>query len=139
VYFVYPRDGKQFIDMNDMGPVLMQNGNTAYEAAVTHFLLQFGLVVADDRCFQRIANVETSGNNGFSANNVIKALNRLPDTDNTVIYVNRDIKTAMDQDAQNKTNVYLTIGEAWGRPTTFFQGIPVRLCEKIRSNETDVG
>lgn len=140
VFFAFPRGGNQTLMADDMGRQLMQNnGNSAYTALVTHFQLQFGLCVADDRAIQRIASVDiTTAANGFDADNVIKALNRMPDLDKVVIYVNGDVKTQMDQDAQNKTNVNLTIGEAWGRPTTMFQGIPVRRCDKIKSTEAAI-
>jgi hypothetical protein len=136
VYFAYPRDGKEMLDMQDLGEQLMQqNGNSAYLAKVTRFLLQFAVCVADDRCIQRICNIGTDGNNNVTGDDIITVINRFPSLENVVMYVNRTVKTQLDIAAQNKTNVNLTIGEAWGRPTTFFQGIPVRLCEAIVDTE----
>jgi len=139
VYFAYPRGGKKFIEEEDLGKQLIHDNNSKpYTAVVSHFIIQFGVCVADDRCIQRIANVEMSGNYSFNADQLITALNRLPDLDNVVIYVNKNIKNRMDIAAQNKTNVNYTKETVWGVPTTMFQQIPVRPMEALLQNETVV-
>jgi hypothetical protein len=56
----------------------------------------------------------------------------------TVIYCNRVVRTYLDLQAMNKTNVLLRIEEFDGKPVTTFRGIPVRTCDAILNNETRV-
>jgi hypothetical protein len=56
----------------------------------------------------------------------------------TVIYANRVVRTYLDLQAMNKTNVLLRIEEFDGKPVTTFRGIPVRTCDAILSNEAQV-
>ncbi len=55
-----------------------------------------------------------------------------------VFYCNRIIRTYLDLQAMNKTNVLLRIEEFNGKPITTFRGIPVRTVDAILSNETQV-
>lgn len=140
VYFTYPRGGKRII--SESGPkeeLIQPTAGKGYKAMVTFFRLNFGICVADDRCFQRIANIESAGtSNIFDEDDVITALNNIPDRENVVIYVNPTIKTQMDIALKDKTNVHFTIEEAWGKPTVHFQGVPVRVCEGIVNTETAI-
>jgi hypothetical protein len=56
----------------------------------------------------------------------------------TVIYCNRVIRTYLDLQAMNKTNVLLRIEEFDGKPVTTFRSIPVRTCDSILNNEARV-
>jgi hypothetical protein len=56
----------------------------------------------------------------------------------TVIYANRVVRTYLDLQAMNKTNVLLRIEEFDGVPITTFRGIPVRTCDAILNNEARV-
>jgi N-formylglutamate amidohydrolase len=56
----------------------------------------------------------------------------------TVIYCNRVIRTYLDLQAMNKTNVLLRIEEFDGKPVTTFRGIPIRTCDAILNNEAQV-
>jgi len=139
-YFAYPRGGKKIIEESGAREELIQpSTTTGYKAMVNFFKLNFALCVADDRAFQRVANIETTGtSNIFDEDAIITALNKMPDLMNVVIYVNRTIKTQMDIALKDKTNVHFTVEEAWGRPTVHFQGVPVRLCEGILDTETAI-
>ncbi len=92
---------------------------------------------------QRYTNIEVSGASYiFDPDDLVTMLNRVPSRDNLVIYCNRDIKTAMDINALNKSNGFYTQqgnGDIFGRPVTVFQGIPVRQADMIVSTETVVG
>jgi len=57
---------------------------------------------------------------------------------NTVIYCNRIIRTYLDLQAMNKTNVLLTMAEFQGRVVTMFRGIPVRTVDAILSTEARI-
>src|SRR5262249_38059132 len=109
----------------------------------------------------RIANVDVTQLQGVSAANLInlliRAIYRLPtqpvsagtiqtsDTPEvranmgrTVIYCNRVVRTYLDLQAMNKTNVLLPIQHSDGNPITTFRGIPVRTCDAILNNESAV-
>jgi hypothetical protein len=56
----------------------------------------------------------------------------------TVIYCNRVIRTYLDLQAMNKTNVLLRLEEFNGKVVTTFRGVPVRTCDAILNNEATV-
>jgi hypothetical protein len=151
--------GLQHRDMGEW-PVQDSNLNT-YQAYRDHFKWEIGLVLRDWRYVARIANIDVTQLTGVSAANLInlfiRALYRLPtapvsattiqtsDTPEvranmgrTVIYCNRVIRTYLDLQAMNKTNVLLRIEEYDGKPVTTFRGIPVRTCDAILNNEARV-
>lgn len=121
----------------------------AIQAYVTYLQWKIGLQVVDERCVQRIANINPTplAAGGFDENILIQALGYLPDqgaAPGTVIVVNRTIMNEMNIRAvSQKTNGYYTqnmeSGDIWGsRRVTRFQGIPVVMCEKILNTEPTV-
>ena len=109
----------------------------------------------------RIANIDVTQLTGVSAANLInllvRGLYRLPTTPatatavqtsdtpevratqgRTVIYANRVVRTYLDLQAMNKTNVLLRLDEFDGKVVTTFRGIPCRTCDAILSNEAQV-
>jgi hypothetical protein len=158
----FPKGKITGLQHRDMGewPVQDSSGNT-YQAYRDHFKWEIGLVMRDWRYGARIANIDVTQLTGVSAANlinlIVRALYRLPtapvsattiqssDTPEvranmgrTVIYCNRIIRTYLDLQAMNKTNVLLRIEEFNGMPVTTFRGIPVRTCDAILSNEARV-
>ena len=160
---IFPKGKIAGLQHRDMGewPVLDANNNT-YQAYRTHFKWELGLTVRDWRYIVRIANIDTTLLSGGSAANLINALiraaHRLPTapvtlsseqrTDapgggqmsmgRTAIYCNRVIRTYLDIQAVNKTNVLLRLDEWQGKVITSFRGIPVRTVDQITSNEARV-
>ena len=135
-------------------------GNT-YQAYRDHFKWEIGLVLRDWRYVARIANIDVTQLTGVSAANLInllvRALYRLPTAPSgataiqssdtpavranmgrTVIYCNRVVRTYLDLQAMNKTNVLLRLEEFDGKVVTTFRGIPVRTCDAILNNEAQV-
>ena len=55
-----------------------------------------------------------------------------------VLYCNRVVRTYLDLQAMNKTNVLLRLEEFQGTVVTTFRGIPVRTCDAILNNEAQV-
>ena len=158
----FPKGKITGLQHRDMGewPVTDASGNT-YQAYRDHFKWEIGLVLRDWRYVVRIANVDVTQLTGVSAANlinlIVRGLYRLPtapvgattiqtsDTPEvranmgrTVIYCNRVIRTYLDLQAMNKTNVLLRIEEFDGKPVTTFRGIPVRTCDAILNNEAQV-
>ncbi len=158
----FPKGKMTGLQSRDMGewPVSDANGNT-YQAYREHFKWEIGLVQRDWRYTVRICNVDITQLTGVSAANLINLLVRgiykLPtqpvsagtvqtsdtpavraDMGQTVIYCNRVVRTYLDLQAMNKTNVLLRIEEFDGKPITTFRGIPVRTVDAILNNEARV-
>lgn len=155
----FPKGKMTGLQHKDMGewPVQDSAGNT-YQAYRDHFKWEIGFVLRDWRYWGRIANIDVTQLTGVAAANlvnlIVRLLYRFPtapvgatsiqtsDTPavrasmgRTVIYCNRIIRTYLDLQAMNKTNVLLRIEEYDGKPVTTFRGIPVRTCDAILNNE----
>lgn len=155
----FPKGKITGLQHKDMGewPVQDSNGNT-YQAYRDHFKWEIGLVGRDWRYAARIANIDVTQLTGVSAANlinlIVRALYRLPtapvsasaiqtsdtpavrgDMGRTVIYCNRVIRTYLDLQAMNKTNVLLQLREFNGQVVTTFRGIPIRTVDAILNNE----
>ena len=158
----FPKGKITGLQHRDMGewPVQDSAGNT-YQAYRDHFKWEIGYVLRDWRFTVRIANIDVTQLTGVAAANlinlIVRGLYRLPtaptgattiQTSDTpevrasmgrsVMYANRIIRTYLDLQAMNKTNVLLRIEEFDGKPITTFRGIPVRTCDAILSNEATV-
>jgi hypothetical protein len=143
VFLVYPRGdggGQRMIEEKDMGLQKVTDTNGVYYAWETHFMLNFGLCIADPRAIQRYCNLEVTGStNIFDEDHLIEVLNRMEDMENVVIYCNRTVKTQMDIALKDKNNVNFSVDEAWGKPGVLhFKGVPVRLCDQIVDTEDTV-
>lgn len=151
--------GLQHRDMGEW-PVQGPNGGT-YQAYRDHFKWEIGLVGRDWRYCVRIANIDVTQLTGVNAANlinlIVRGLYRLPtapaqataiqssdtpavraDMGRTVIYCNRVLRTYLDLQAMNKTNVLLKLEEFDGKVVTTFRGIPVRTVDAILNNEAAV-
>jgi len=162
LHATFPKGKITGLQHRDMGewPVQDSAGNT-YQAYRDHFKWEIGLVLRDWRYQSRLANIDVTQLTGVSAANLInlliRALYRLPtapanatgiQTSDTpevranmgrvVIYCNRIIRTYLDLQAMNKTNVLLRLEEFQGKVVTTFRGIPVRTCDAILNNEAQV-
>lgn len=158
----FPKGKITGLQHRDMGewPVADASGNT-YQAYRDHFKWEIGYVLRDWRYVVRIANIDIALLTGVSAANLINLLVRgiykMPtqpvsagtvqssDTPEvranmgrTIIYCNRVIRTYLDLQAMNKTNVLLRIEEFDGKPVTTFRGIPIRTCDAVLNNEAQV-
>jgi hypothetical protein len=141
-FMVYPINSKVGLQAEDLGIQLMagQTAGTLMKNYVTHFIMRGGLCVADDRCIQRLANIESAGSsNIFNDDHLLTILNRLPyQGRGAVIYANKTVKTQMDILAKNKTNINYAFGDFGGRQVTTFRGFPVREVESILNTESAV-
>lgn len=142
-HLIYPKGTMAGLEVNDLGKQLVAGvtASTNYVAYVTQFKWRAGLFVADERCVQRIASIETTGSsNIFDDDNLITMVNRLPDmgeNPKTGIFVNRTIRTQMDIKVKDKNNVnYYADKDAFGKPVLYFRGIPVMVADQILNTET---
>ncbi len=143
VHYIYPPGFKVGLETEDKGKTTVYDTNQLpYEAWMTHFMMHCGIFVHDDRCVQRIANIETAGaSNTLDDDDIIYALNRMPQRGGgpgTAIYANRTLCYQFDILAKDKTNVNYTADNAFGEPVTRFRGVPIRMCEAILDTETAI-
>jgi hypothetical protein len=159
---IFPKGKITGLQHRDMGewPVQDSVGNT-YQGYRDHFKWEIGLCLRDWRYCVRVANIDVLQITGVSAANlinlIVRGLYRLPtapaqataiQTSDTpavranmgrvVIYCNRILRTYLDLQAMNKTNVLLRLEEFNGKVVTTFRGIPVRTCDAILNNEAQV-
>jgi len=141
-HFVYPTGGNPGgVSIRDLGELDALDANSnPFRVYGTLFGIDFGFVINDDRCIGRVANIESSGSsNIFDAKLVNAVLNQMPEEgDGAVIYVNSTLKTQIDNDAMNKTNVAYGSTEIYGSKVTTFRGHPIRQLENIVITETNI-
>lgn len=161
---IFPKGKKAGLTHTDLGvwPVLdTATPAGTYMAYQDHYKWELGLTVRDWRYNARICNIDVSDLATAGAANLInlltRAVYRLPTTSGmvtgiqgsdaasvngsmgqTVIYVNRTIRTYLDLQAQNKTNVLLQLSEWHGKPILTFRGIPIRTVDAILNNEATI-
>ncbi len=154
VYGIYPPNSAAGLSIRDLGEnnrqLAAQTGavGDVYQYQVLETLLTWymGIQIADERCVQRICNINPTAlsSNNFDENIFIQAKNWLPrngEGSGTVIFVNRDLKTQIDQRATvQKINAYTNFSsnetDVFGKSVTKFQNIPIYVAEKILSTET---
>ena len=158
----FPKGKITGLQHKDMGEWPLQDANGGrYQGYLDHFKWELGLVGRDWRYCVRIANIDVTQLTGVAAANlinlIVRGLYRLPtapvsattiqtsdspsvraDMGRTVIYCNRVLRTYLDLQAMNKTNVLLRIEEFDGKPVTTFRGIPVRTCDAILNTEAQI-
>jgi hypothetical protein len=154
---IFPKGKISGLQHRDLGEDTLKDAdNNQYQGYRDHFKWELGLTVRDWRYNTRICNIDVSDLAGSSAANIINALvravHRIPTImqsgtttsdapsingamGRTVIYCNRTIRTYLDLQAMNKTNVLLKMEEWDGKPVTTFRGIPIRTCDAILNNE----
>lgn len=162
LHATFPKGKITGLQHRDMGewPVQDSAGNT-YQAYRDHFKWEIGLVLRDWRYVARICNIDVTQLTGVSAANLInllvRALYRLPtapsnataiQTSDTpevranqghvTINCNRIVRTYLDLQAMNKTNVLLRLEEFHGMVVTTFRGVVIRSVDAILNNETVV-
>ena len=159
---VYPRGGRDFIVVKDGGEQLVEDNsgsNRKYWAMVTTYIIQFGIVVEDPRYVQRVANIDVgtgaiadwaNPQNGANAQfaNVqpnsaaaqIYAYSQFPDDnlDGVVTYAPRPVWTQMNIALETKSNVWLSMDEAWGRRVLHCHMVPIKLCERLLPVRYDI-
>jgi hypothetical protein len=159
----FPKGKITGLQHRDMGewPVAGSTANTTFQAYRDHFKWEIGLTLRDWRYCVRVANIDVTQLTGVSAANLInllvRGLYRMPTAPSgataiqtsdspevranmgrVVVYCNRVLRTYLDLQAMNKTNVLLRLEEFNGKVVTTFRGIPVRTCDAILNNEAQV-
>lgn len=161
VHGTFPKGKITGLQHRDMGEWPITDNNGRYQAYMSHFKWEIGLVVRDWRYIVRISNIDVTQLTGVAAANLINLLVRAiyrpptmpsgaaavqtsdtPEITGTmgtsVIYCNRVLRTYLDLQAMNKTNVLLQMGQFQGHVVTTFRGIPIRTVDSILNNEARV-
>jgi hypothetical protein len=156
----FPKGKISGLQHRDLGEwTVYDANNNPYQAYRTHFKWELGLTVRDWRYAVRIANVDVNnlqtGRRGEPDQRAhprdappadrtdrreLGAVVRRPDegamsSGQTVIYCNRIIRTYLDIQATNKTNVLLRMEQWHGETITTFKGVPIRTCDQILNTE----
>tara|TARA_Y100000310_G_C20658434_1_gene803288 strand:+ start:434 stop:1420 length:987 start_codon:yes stop_codon:yes gene_type:complete len=132
-----PQSDANIVSMNNLGKQLVSDGTNNFVALVTQFVMNAGIAIHDNRCVQRLSNLDLDMSPGFSPDEAIKCINSMFNRGKgAFMYLNKNTMSDLDIIAKEDTNVVYRPSEAFGVPTTYFRGIPVRICESITNSET---
>jgi hypothetical protein len=148
---IYPkssRAGFEHIPGPKQDLVDPDNGGT-YEGYRDRFKWRTGIALPDYRQVARICNIDVSnlltfGTGSDVSANLLLLVNRLTNRIHNlrngrfVIYMNRDVKEAWENQILQKQNLALTIDAATGAITTAYKGIPIKVDDNLLSTEERV-
>lgn len=139
VHMTFPKGSKVGLQHTDKGQVtLTDDAGGLYEGYRGHYKWDAGFVVRDWRYVVRICNINTASMPANLPELLITGLNQLPDLNlgKPVIYCNKTVKTTLDIEALNKSNLHITNEkDPFGKPVTSFQGVPIRRVDAILDTE----
>lgn len=153
IHAFFPRGTKAGIEHEDKGKQMVNDNETPagqYFAYIDQYKNRIGLAVRDWRYGVRICNIDvsnlaTTGAAADSSANLLKmmitAMNLVPSltVGRAAWYCNKEVKTALDIKAYNKSNVNLTIEKLEGGSLiTRFMGVPIRRSDAILNTEDAV-
>lgn len=145
-FMTYPKGSQAGIKHQDLGEGdAFDSEGKRFRALMDLYELDAGMVVKDWRYVVRIANIDVANLiAGTSAADIIAnmviALNKLPSLNmgKCAFYTNRTVRSMLDIQAMNRSNVYLTVGEEEGRPKTMLRGVPIRISDQLLETEATV-
>lgn len=138
-HMLFPQGSDVGLSADDLGEQTVLDGSdNPYQAYRTHFKFHPGFAVHDDRTIGRVANIEASGAaNLYDPDKMIAIINEMIErASGAVIYVNSTVMTQVDIQAMDKSNVYYSVREIFGVPTSHFRGIPIKQFDSIVNTET---
>jgi len=147
---IYPKGSKAGLTNEDLGKQLVEDSAGGYyQAYVTKFQWKLGLCLKDYRYVIRICNIDNSDLTSDAASGadlldkLVDAYYARPSVDlgnmaKTFIYCNKTIAKFLHKQAQNKSNVNLSIDSPAGKPIVSFLDAPVRVCDNITVEEATI-
>jgi len=147
---IYPKGSTAGLTNEDMGQQLVTDSSgRLYTAYVTKFQWKLGLALMDYRYVIRICNIDVSDLTSDAASGadlldkMIDAYYSRPTVDlgsmaKTFIYCNKTVAKFLHKQAQNKSNVNLSIDNPAGNPIVRFLDAPIHVCDNIVSTEDTV-
>ncbi len=152
VYLISPRNAPGGLSKVDKGLQMVSGDNAVASTAaagsapnptnqlhafVTEFAWRVGLAVEDLRTVKRLANIDSVAGSTFTLNvdNIIKIQNNFKSRDMVSMYTNETVFTQLDILAKDKTNVFWSENNPFGRPQLFFRNSPIRRTDAISNDE----
>ena len=147
---MFPRGSQAGLQSEDLGKQLVRDSNNLlYQAWVTKFQWKLGLVLRDYRYVIRLVNIDTSllTSDALTGadllDKMIDGYYARPTVDlgnmaKTFIYCNKTVAKFLHKQAQNKSNVNLSIDNPAGQPVVRFLDAPIHVCDNITSTENDL-
>ncbi|MEE8442966.1 MAG: hypothetical protein V3S37_04380 [Dehalococcoidia bacterium] len=147
---MFPKGSMAGLVSEDMGRQIITDSNgLIYTAWVTRFQWKLGLVLRDYRYVIRIANIDNSDLTASGAtgadimDKLIDGYYARPTVDlgnmaRTFIYCNKTIAKFLHKQAQNKSNVNLTINDPAGKQQVMFLDAPIRVCDNLTVAEATI-
>ena len=152
VYLISPRNAPGGLSKVDKGLIMVSGDNAVastsavgtglnptnqLHAFVTEFAWRVGLAVEDTRTVKRLANIDSVAGSTHTLNvdNIIKIQNNFKSRDMVSMYMNETIFTQLDILSKDKTNVFWSENNPFGRPQLFFRNSPVRRSDAITNVE----
>lgn len=147
VHGIYPKGTQAGLMVEDLGRIRVEDEDgLPFMAYASHFQWKCGLHIKDWRYVYRICNLSMAdvipdpatgavGSNMIQL--LIEALEAIPNLNagRPVIYVNRQLRTALRMQINVKNNLHLSIEEVAGRKVLAFDGVPVRRCDAMNIGE----
>jgi len=147
---IYPKGSVAGLQTNDLGKQLITDSSSlSFMAYVTEFKWKLGVALLDYRYVIRICNIDVSDLTSDAASGtdlldkMTDAYYARPSVDlgnmaKTFVYCNKTVAKFLHKQAQNKSNVNLTMDMPAGKPVVSFLDAPVRVCDNIISLEAAV-
>lgn len=147
VHGIFPKGSKAGVEHKDLGEgdAFDENGNR-FRAYMDQWKWKTGLCVRDWRYVSRICNIDVSDiRTDVTAmknllNFMIDAEERIQDMNSgkVAIYCNRTVRAALRKAIIEKISNNLTEETVAGKRITMWNGIPVRICDKLLLTEARV-
>jgi len=149
---LYPKGSVAGLTNEDMGKQLITDSSgRMYTAYVTKFQWKLGLALMDYRYVIRICNIDVSDLTSDAASGAdlmekmvdayyarpTELINN-PNMAQSYFYCNKTVAKFLHKQAQNKSNVNLSIDNPAGKPIVRFLDAPVHVCDNITSAEATV-
>lgn len=138
-HMIYPPEWKHGLNKEDLGKKLITSSAGKKQMWVSHYELAAGMCINNEKNYARICNIdstdqiETSGVDDL----MIATLNAMPGRGKgVVIYADSTMLTQFDIAVKDRTQVNLSIDDAFGRPISTFLRHPIKLVDAIGTAES---
>jgi hypothetical protein len=149
-YLISPRNAPGGLEKVDKGLQLVSGDNSVASTSATQnnptnqlwaFITEFGwrvgLAIEDTRTTKRLANIDSVAGSTFTldVDKIIQIQNNFKSRDMVSMYTNETVFTQLDILAKDKTNVFWSENNPFGRPQLFFRNSPIRRTDAISNDE----
>jgi len=139
--FIYQSGMPSGITTKDRGlqRVPAPSGTGSINAWVRSYMAHYGMMIKNDHAVQRLANLNANGS-AFPLAKFVSMKNNLPSSGKSAVaFVNRNIKSLIEMECLNKSNMAYQIGSIEGfGPVNKILGIPIAMCEAILETENTI-